>query len=602
MTVGGSAPPIVAQKAPIVAEAAARVGAGTDRATVRDLASEIEWAKVTLLTPATYAATATAAARGDVAGLAPEVMGRVLDAYEDAKAARGVIDFEDVLLLTTAVLERHEDVARQVRARYRWFTVDEYQDVSAAQERLLRAWVGSRRDLCVVGDPDQTIYTFAGAHPGMLTGFPRAYPDAEVVHLTRNYRSTAGVVALGNRLLGGPRPPLVSVRGAAGGDGPVPGRAGDVAFAEHEDEVAEAESVAGEIAGLLARGVAVSDIAVLLRINAQLDAFEEALSGRQVPYVVRGGDRFFARPEVRQAVTLFRGAAKAAAGGDEPDLASQARAVLSTLGWSDDPPSTRGTVRQRWESLTALAEHADRVARDRPGAGLADLVADLDARAAAQHAPRADGVTLATLHAAKGLEWPVVFLPGVVDGTLPITHATTPDQIDEERRLFYVGITRARDMLRVSWSLSRTPGGRASRRPSRFLDGIRPGTAAAPAAASADPAGSRRDPRRAPRKPATCRTCGTPLTTASQRTAGRCESCPPRYDPSVFDALRRWRSAAATEAKVPPYVVLSDATLEAVAERVPTTTDELAGVSGVGEVKLARYGDDVLSVVRQARA
>ncbi|MGF1662963.1 MAG: ATP-dependent helicase, partial [Kineosporiaceae bacterium] len=500
-TVGGSPPPVVEHKAPVVAEAAARVGAGTDRATVRDLAAEIEWAKVTLLTPETYPAAARTAARGDVAGLAPEVMARVLDTYEDAKAARGIVDFEDVLLLTTAMLERHDDVARRVRARYRWFTVDEYQDVSAAQERLLQAWLGGRRDLCVVGDPNQTIYTFAGAHPDLLTGFPHRHPGATVVHLTRNYRSTAGVVATGNRLLGDPRPALVAARGPAedAGTGPVPGRAGDVAFAEHDDEVAEAESVATEIAGLLARGVPATDVAVLLRVNAQLDAFEDALAGRAVPYVVRGGERFFARPEVRQAVTLLRGAAKAAGvpGGAGPALPGETRAVLSSLGWSEEAPGGRGSVRQRWESLAALVEHADRLAAERPGASLADLLADLEARAAAQHAPRAGGVTLTTLHAAKGLEWSVVFLPGLVDGTLPISYAATPEQVEEERRLLYVGLTRARDALRLSWSLARAPGGRPSRRPSRFLDGLRepvPGTRRPAAAVPGD----RPAPRRAP--------------------------------------------------------------------------------------------------------
>jgi DNA helicase-2/ATP-dependent DNA helicase PcrA len=605
-TVGGPPPPVAEHKAPLVAEAAARVGVAADRASVRDLAAEVEWAKSALLTPASYPAAAEAAGRGDAAGLAPAVVARVLDAYEDAKAARGVVDFEDVLLLTTAVLERHEDVARQVRSRYRWFTVDEYQDVSAAQERLLAAWVGGRRDVCVVGDPNQTIYTFAGAHPDLLVGFPDRHPGAVVVHLTRNYRSVAGVVAAGNRLLGDPRPPLVSVRGPGDpGPGPVPGRAGEVAFAEYDDEVAESDAVATEIAGLLVRGVPATDVAVLVRVNAQLDVFEEALAGRGVPYVVRGGERFFARPEVRQAVTLLRGAAKAAAESDAADLPTEARAVLSSLGWSERPPAGRGTVRQRWESLAALAEHADRVAREHPGAGLPRLVADLETRSLAQHAPRAGGVTLATLHAAKGLEWPVVFLPGLVDGVLPISYATTPGQVAEERRLLYVGVTRARDALRVSWALARSPGGRPSRRPSRFLDGLRPGAGpdrAAAADGAGDPAGagaggSGRGPRRAPPRPPVCRSCGVPLSTASQRTAQRCGTCPPRCSPRVLGALQEWRAGVAAAASVPAYVVFSDATLEAVAEALPTTTDELGRVPGVGPVKLARHGDDVVAVL-----
>lgn len=598
--IGGAPPTIVEQKAPIVAEAAARIGSGTDRATIRDLAAEIEWAKVSLLTPATYVDAAQRVGRGDVAGLDAQRIARLLDAYEVAKTARGVIDFEDVLLLTTAMIERREDVAGQIRARYRWFTVDEYQDVSAAQQRLLMAWLGDRRDVCVVGDPNQTIYTFAGADSALLTDFRATYGEAVVVRLRRNYRSTPDVVALGNAVLGAAAgAALISARegtddDASSGLGPR-----TVTFTEYDDEVVEADAVAAAIAAGVRAGWQPSDVAVLVRANAQLESLEEALASRGVAYVVRGGERFFARREVKEAITLLRGAAKAASHTADdspsgPPLVDEVKAVLSGHGWAAEAPAARGAVRQRWESLAALVSHAERFAADHD-TGLGGFLADLDARASAQHAPRADGITLATMHSAKGLEWRVVFLPGVADGTLPISMATTIDQLAEERRLLYVAVTRARDAVRVSWARSRTPGGRATRRASRFLDGVRPATD--PVRSGPRPAGDAPGGRRAPSRPATCKGCRGPLATAAQRTAGRCEHCPPRYDQAIFDALRSWRATEASTARVPAYVVFSDATLEAIAEATPSSVSALAAISGVGAVKLDRYGSAVLGIV-----
>jgi DNA helicase II / ATP-dependent DNA helicase PcrA len=612
--VGGGAPSLLEHKAAVVGEAASRLGIKVDRSTVRDLSAELEWAKVGLLTPATYPAAAAAAGRGEAAGLEPALVARLIEAYEDAKTARGVIDFEDVLLLTIAMLREREDVARQVRARYRWFTVDEYQDVSAAQQMLLDAWVGDRDDVCVVGDPNQTIYTFAGADATLLGGFAASRPGTTVVHLVRNYRSRPAVVSLGNGVLdaaspgGHPdrTPRLKAVRDQATELGPP-------TFTEHPDDVAEAEAVAERVAGLLAAGVSAADVAILVRTNGQLEVIEEALGDRGVPYLVRGGERFFARREVREGLVLLRGAAKA--GSDDAaatPLADTVADVLSGAGWSPEPPSGRGQVRDRWESLAALVDHARRLTAQQPGARLADLVGDLEARAAQQHAPVLDGVTLATMHAAKGLEWDVVLLPGLTDGMVPIALATTPAAIEEERRLLYVGVTRAREVVHLSWARARNPGSRGGRRPSRFLDGVRPGTGTGTGGhgGSAGPggrtgpgaAGSSRSRRTAVARPALCRGCGVPLATAAQRTAGRCADCPPRYDEQLYTALRDWRAATAGEAGVPAYVVFTDATLEAIAERRPARVEDLVGIPGVGAVKLDRYGPGAVAVVQAAAA
>ncbi|WP_461007727.1 ATP-dependent helicase, partial [Streptomyces capparidis] len=473
--VGGAMPRLLERKAQLVAEAAARCRVRLDRTELRDVTAEIEWAKVTQTVPEDYPAAVLKHGRQaprDAAEIAA-----VYAAYEEGKRERGVIDFEDVLLLTVAVLEERGDVADAVRAQYQHFVVDEYQDVSPLQQRLLDLWLGGRDSLCVVGDASQTIYSFTGATPHYLLDFRTRHPGATVVRLVRDYRSSPQVVHLANGLLaqaGGAaarhRLELVSQRPP----GPEP------AFLEYPDEPAEAEGTARRIRALLDRGVRAGEIAVLFRTNGQSEGYEQALADHGIPYQLRGAERFFERPEVREAGMLLRGAARAGAADRElaaaEGLPAQVRAVLGTRGWTTRPPAGSGAARDRWESLAALVRLAEELAAARPEADLADFVAELDERAAAQHAPAVEGVTLASLHAAKGLEWDAVFLVGLTEGMLPIAYARTDEQVEEERRLLYVGVTRAREHLTLSWAVARSPGGRGGRRPTPFLDGLRPGT------------------------------------------------------------------------------------------------------------------------------
>lgn len=605
--VGGGFPDLLPSKARIVAEALSRCRLPTDPALVRDVAAEIEWAKVTETTAEAYAAAAQRAGRATPGALSGAEVAKAYAAYDEAKSARGLLDFEDVLLLTVAALESRPDVADEVRAAYRWFTVDEYQDVSPLQHRLLSLWLGERDDVCVVGDASQTIYTFTGATPRFLLDFRTEHPDATEVRLVRCYRSTPQVVGLANRVLAHARGPaararlqLVAQRPA----GPEP------VVTSYDDETAEAESVAAAIRGLVAKGVAPREIAVLFRVNAQSEVYEEALAAAGVPYVLRGGERFFERPEVREAVTRLRGAARAA-GADAAAvdaaavdagaaLADEVRAVLAAMGWDAEPPSRAGATRERWESLAALVALAEDLAATGAVTGLAGLVAELDRRAEAQHAPVVDGVTLASLHAAKGLEWDAVFLVGLVEGTLPIVHADTDERVEEERRLLYVGVTRAREHLRLSWSRARQPGGRQSRQRSRFLDDA---LGAPDRRESDDSAGVVRRGRGSARGerrrggPARCRACGKALVTGQERTVGRCRTCPVGYDPATLERLREWRYAEARRRSVPAYVVFTDATLEAVAELAPTSVSGLEAVSGVGPAKLERYGHCLLALL-----
>ena len=619
---GGEMPEIVDRPIRIVANAAARARLRADRAEVRDLAAEIDWAKAVLATPEDYPARAAEAGRETTTS--PDTIAEVYEQYEEAKRRGGQLDFSDLLLIMSSALETYADVAEKVRSQYRHFVVDEYQDVSPLQQRMLDAWLGGRDDLCVVGDPNQTIYSFAGATPTHLTGFRGRFPGAEVVRLRRDYRSTPQVVGLANALMKRATGIGVDLIGQRP-DGPKP------TFAEFDDEPAEAATTAAACARLMVEGTAASEIAILFRVNAQSEVYEQALAEAGVPYILRGGERFFDRPEIREARLLLRGAARAASDGDP--LVTEVRTVLSSSGWDPERPPPGGAARERWESLAALlalaeetAEAFDRAAatagatsggepglaeddlsrgndasrgidasrgndlsraidpsraNDRAAGGdaasvadldapsmrrvtLADFVAELDQRAAAQHAPTVQGVTLASLHSAKGLEWDAVFLVGLTDSTLPIQHAKTDAQLAEERRLLYVGITRARERLSLSWALARSPGQRRGRRPSRFLDDLRPG-------------GSTPTPAKAAR---------------SSRAAA-----PAAEDAELFGRLRAWRRKQADAQGVPAYVVFSDATLVGIADSSPTSRAALARVSGVGATKLDRYADPVLAVL-----
>ncbi len=587
--VGGPIPQLVEQKARLVAEAASRMRLRVDRASVRDLSAEIEWSKVSMLTPETYLTRARETGRGTPGGLDVDAVARLIQAYEDVKTDRGAMDFEDVLLLTVGILDERGDVAERVRGQYRTFTVDEYQDVSALQKRLLDLWTGGRDDLCVVGDASQTIYSFTGASPQHLLDFPKEHPSAKIVRLVRDYRSTPQVVGLANGVLDRApasatraRVQLVSQREA----GPSP------SFTSYDDDVAESAGIAARIQKLMEAGTPASEIAVLYRTNGQSEPLEQALSEAGIGYLLKGGQRFFARPEVRKAVVLLRGAQRSDDG--STPLGAVVRDVIASAGWSAEPPAAAGAVRERWASLQALAALADDIAEARPEARLPDLVAEIDERDAAQHAPSVEGVTLASLHAAKGLEWDAVFLTGLTEGLMPISFSQDdPAAVEEERRLLYVGVTRARVHLALSWARARTPGGRGNRNPSRFLDGLRPGESA-PARGAGAPT-PKRSRGRAQAK--ACRSCGKLLATGAERKVGRCEDCPPTYDEAVFERLREWRSGVAAEAKVPAYVVFTDATLVAVAELGPTSATSLATVAGVGPTKLERYGEAVLKVL-----
>ena len=581
--IGGRRPDIQAHKAPLVGAAARRLGLPTDRATVRDLAAEVEWAKVTMTLPEDYAQAAVVAGRTGVAGQEAATVAQVLSLYEEAKSERGVIDFEDVLLLTIGILLDREDVAAQVRGQYKHFVVDEYQDVSPLQQRLLDLWLGRRRQLCVVGDVSQTIYSFTGATPAFLTGFTTRYEGARTVRLSRDYRSTPQVVSLANRVLsrsrrggGGLHLPAGAVELVAQRpSGPA------VRFETYDDDISEAEGAVAQVRRLQAAGVPLSEIAILYRTNSQSEVFEQALAGAQIGYLVRGGERFFEREEVKRAMAVILGAARTEKATLTGDLGQDARTVLAREGWSEEPPAPRGAVRERWDALNALVALADEMAQTR-GADLDAFHTELRERADAQNAPTVEGVTLSSLHAAKGLEWDAVILAGVCEGLLPISLAEGQAAIEEERRLLYVGVTRAREHLIISYARARNAGGRASRKPSRFLDGLWP-----------TGHGSRDASRQQGRQSAKER---------SRQSAADFEANNDPRTIALFEELRAWRSQIAKERSRPAYTVFADATLRDIAVVKPTSLPQLSLIRGVGATKLQEYGGPVLALLRDFEA
>jgi DNA helicase II / ATP-dependent DNA helicase PcrA len=587
--VGDTGWQLLESKFAVVARGAssARLQLSTDD--VRDVAGEIEWAKASLISPEQYP-DAVAAEKRDIPLDAAKVA-TVYAAYESLKS-RGddvaLLDFDDLLLHTAAAIENDAAIAEEFRDRYRCFVVDEYQDVTPLQQRVLSAWLGDRDDLTVVGDANQTIYSFTGASPRYLLDFSRRFPEATVVRLERDYRSTPQVVSLANRVIAAARGRVAGSKLHLVGQrdpGPAP------LFSEHPDEVAEAAAVAASISRLVESGTPPAEIAVLYRINAQSEVYEEALTEAGIPYQVRGGEGFFSRQEIRQALLVLQRAASRGAD-DEATLPDIVRGLLEPLGLTAEPP-TGTRARERWEALAGLAELVDEEVAHRPQLDLPGLLAELRNRADSRHPPVVQGVTLASLHAAKGLEWDAVFLVGLTDGTLPISHALAhgaeSEAVEEERRLLYVGITRARMHLALSWSLSRNPGGRQSRKPSRFLNGLSPQT-------QVDPTPSR--PRRNRAAASRCRICNNQLTTPAAIMLRRCETCAADIDDELLLQLKDWRLRTAKDLKVPAYVVFTDNTLIAIAELLPSDDAALVAIPGIGARKLEQFGPDVLELVR----
>ena len=434
---GGRTPDLMTTKTGFITEAINRAGLSdsvrvTNRELMRDIASEIEWAKVSQVAPSDYIDEISK--RMQKPRVLPEQMVQIYTAYESVKKQELAIDFEDVLLLCAAMLEEEREVRERVQDQYRYFTIDEYQDVSPVQQRLINAWLGKRNDICVVGDPAQTIYSFAGATPVFLNTFTQRFPDAEVIRLSTGYRSTPEITFAANALLrhGSMGQELV----AQNDHGSAPSVVG------YADEAAEVTGVLSEITELLTAGTPPHEVAILARTNSQLKSVERAMQKVNLPYQVRSTERFFDRKEVRDFLSEVRKASVIPAEGQ---------------GWIDElrtlaQPYLTGEAIDGIAALLHLARELDSDSSFNPKT-LRGYLREVEDRVQQNNPPTMPVITLATLHAAKGLEWERVFLIGASDGQLPVADAP----LDEERRLFYVGITRAKADLHISYKRSPSP-------------------------------------------------------------------------------------------------------------------------------------------------
>jgi len=435
---GGRTPDLLTSKTGFLGEAINRAGLqGTininSRDTLRDIANEIEWAKVSQIGPTDYLTELdNRAAKPRVNA---EQVAQVYTAYESIKRQELAMDFEDVLLLTTAMLEEEREVRERVQDQYRYLTVDEYQDISPLQQRLINAWLGNRQEICVVGDPAQTIYSFAGATSSFLTTFTSRFPDAEVIRLTSGYRSTPEITFAANSLLRSAT--MGQELNAQNDHGDKP------EVLAYDDESSEIAGIVSDMTSLLKVGVPPQEIAVLARTNSQLNSLERAMNSAKLPYQVRSTERFFDRPDVKEFLKGVRTAS-----------------VIPTEGinWLDElrtlaQPFLTGQSIDGIAGLLHLARELDEDTNFTPKT-LRSYLREVEDRVQQNNPPTMPVITLATLHAAKGLEWERVFLMGANVGLLPLeTNGFTLDarMIEEERRLFYVGMTRAKRELRISY-------------------------------------------------------------------------------------------------------------------------------------------------------
>lgn len=574
---GSELPQLASNNYGLLSEAISAVGIEPNTALVRDIGTEVSWTKVSNIPLGDYPSLAAAHHRV-VATVDTASVVKILAAYEEAKRRRDVIDFDDILLLTVAMLSEHDDIAAEIRSRYRHFVVDEFQDMSPLQNTLLELWVAGRDSICVVGDPNQSIHGFAGADPRYLLEFPRRHPGTTIVRLVRDYRSTPQVVAVANTIASARPDRALQAQRPAGPD---------VTFVGSDAEGDEAAAIAAWLKDLNERGVPWREMAVLYRINAMSPTLEAALTQAGIPYLVKGSERFYERSEIRQALAALNAQAKAVASDETASAYESVLAVVSAQGWTSDPPEGAGRVRERWESLSALVSLAHDLCEESPEITFAEVVELMNRRAEDQQVPTANGVTLATMHASKGLEWEAVALFGMQDGTLPFSLSVSGDEIREEKRLLYVGVTRAKEHLRVSWSTGRSGPGK--RRPSRFLTPFLP--------KNPTPAPAKRRSLQA----MTCRVCHQGLHAPDERKLGRHRDCNPTYNEELLDALKAWRLEVARENSQPAFVVFTDATLIQIAEVMPGTPQELLQIAGVGHTKLGRFGADVLAIVADYR-
>lgn len=565
------------------------MGAGRGSTAPLDVVAEIEWAAARRVTPEDYVQAAALARRRPP--VEPARVAEIYDRYMTEKRRRRLVDFDDLLRLAARDLAADPVYASARHWRFKHLFVDEFQDVNPLQHALLDAWLGPESDLCVVGDPNQAIYAWNGADAQYLVDFDRWFPGGSSVTLQDNYRSTPQVLTVANAVLAAGHSVPIRLRPHRPA-GPMP------TVAEHADERTEAQAVARALRDHHAPGTTWSSQAVLVRTNAQAAVIAEVLTSAKIPHRVRGGGDLMEQPEVRQALGALRRASslQMALGDLEAEVLRLAPPVidLTAPGDADEssgplpttmPSGTAQLTEERAANLNELVRLGREYLDLDPQGGVPGFLGWLTSALRGEDRSGGDAVDIVTFHAAKGLEWSVVHLAGLEEGFVPIHHAKDdPDALEEERRLLYVALTRARDELHCTWASSRTFGSRTAKRsPSPWLPIIQSTVGIEPVQVDRRSGAERARAARAslPRK-------------------GAAKDLPDG-DRDLFEALRVWRKAQAKEADVAAFVIFNDATLIAVAAARPRNTKELLRVSGVGPVKAQRFGDDLLRIVAEHR-
>lgn len=579
--VGGPMWSVISTKSSLIEQAASAAQISLNDYSRRNLISEIEWAKSSGLDAESYLKQ-----NRKVDDLTGQMIVDVWGRYTDLAKRNQVLDFEDILQLNLGMLTSSPEVLQQVRMRYTWFTVDEFQDVTPLQNALLQLWVGNRNELCVVGDPAQTIYTFAGANANFLQDFKQNHPDTLQIELNRTYRCPADICQIANNLMA--QSPTPSSMVSAKDEG------GQVVLNHFADEEAESFEIASKISELINSGVDPREIAVLLRINSMSQVFESAFNELNIPFSMRGLTRFFERPEVKQLLLDLRVGSYISSG---IDLVEAVKQVASLHGWTETPKYSSESARTKWEALSALINVAKDLKAHNPAAGFEEYFAEIAHRTNENHDPQAAAVTICTIHTAKGLEWDYVFVPSVVEGILPFDAKRAPENVEEERRLFYVAITRAKNSVFISTAKSRLGFDNS---PSRFLQSV-----SSTAEAFVAPLSVSKVSKPAARleiKVEKCRVCDKGINEVRELALKICRPCESKTPSAKFAdevkaGLKSWREDYAKQVEMLPWLLLSDLAIDALAEFQPSTLEELSQIHGINSAKSSVIGSEILLVI-----
>lgn len=529
----------------------------------RYIETEIDWLKSSGLDAVSY----TKLQR--VGEVSPNDVAEIYSRYQDLSHSRRVIDFDDVLQLTIGMLSNHPEILKDVRKRYTWFTVDEFQDVTPIQNALLRLWVGERNDICVVGDPAQTIYSFAGARAEFLKDF--WITDAAELQLTRTYRCPQEVTRVAESLMAKSSTPVKMES--------VNQTPGSLTTLRVANEYEEASLIASKIKELLDMGIEPQQIAILIRLSSMSQLFESALEAEGIPFRMKGMRPFFERSEIKEVLLALRQ-------NYEATTRNIQQLIIETVtkrGWSTEVPSSSESGRQVWESITGLLNLSDQLGDD---VTLGEFFHHIGLLAQQNLAPTESLVTISTLHSAKGLEWDYVFIPSVVEGVLPYANEVQ----EEERRLLFVGVTRSKHSVTLCVPKERFGN---EVRPSRFLQEMKqelPKT-------MNQKVSSVVETRDVEKRVIHCRVCHKGLSTATENTLRRCESCHAQVDEKLLEKLILWRRDFASATGQLDWLIVSDVTLQAVSELKPTTLEELQQIHGFNGANLDAFGEDLLQLI-----